>query len=254
MTWKYVYTSVKGSSHLLNGSPCQDASLVRLWQGLNDETTLISIAADGAGSASHSKLGARLACRSLLSSIESWLSAHPLETATQEIVLGWFKQTRTLLVQIAERKNIKLRELSTTLLVSIAASNHSLFAQLGDGAIVYWDSQDYQIAFWPQNGEYQNTTYFVTDEKALEKLQYKLLEQEITEIALLTDGLQMLALEQATKRPFSPFFTPIFNQLHRETKTGHIEALHAPLRLFLGSDKINHRTDDDKTLILGTKR
>jgi hypothetical protein len=255
MSWKYVYTSVPGSSHLVNDIPCQDASLLRLWQGPeSQEIVLIAIAADGAGSATHSKMGSRFACRILLKIIEAWLCQNDLEQASQGTVLAWLIQTRNVLIKLAEHKGIKIRDLASTLLFTVASSQHTLFAQIGDGAIVYRNTDKYEVAFWPQTGEYQNTTYFVTDESSFDKLQYAFLALDITELALFTDGLQMLALEQAEKRPYPPFFMPLFSQLHQQEQTGHLTTLTAPLRHFLNSEKVNRRTDDDKTLILATKR
>ena len=39
----------------------------------------------------------------------------------------------------------------------------SAFLEIGDGAIVILDDGVLRPVFWPQSGEYLNTTYFVTD-------------------------------------------------------------------------------------------
>jgi hypothetical protein len=77
------------------------------------------------------------------------------------------------------------------------------------------------------------------------------LERPILDLALLTDGLQMLALNYSEGRVHDPFFRPMFNLL-RDSETG--ETLEQPLIVFLDSKRVNDRTDDDKTLFLATRR
>ena len=38
-------------------------------------------------------------------------------------------------------------------------------SEFGDGAIVALLEEAYQVIFWPQSGEYVNTTNFVTDQE-----------------------------------------------------------------------------------------
>ena len=74
--------------------------------------------------------------------------------------------------------------------------------------------------------------------------------RRVGELALLTDGLQMLALDYAQSRVHSPFFAPLF----RTIRNGPCEeTLHAALLGFLDSKRVNDRTDDDKTLLLATR-
>ena len=69
-------------------------------------------------------------------------------------------------------------------------------------------------------------------------------------MALFTDGLQTLALDY-TRAAHSPFFAPMFAALSSETEPG---GLLGPLSAFLESPAVNERTDDDKTLILATRK
>jgi len=74
--------------------------------------------------------------------------------------------------------------------------------------------------------------------------------ERIQEVALLTDGLQMLALNFAARKPHAPFFEPLFTALRGAVSP---DDLVVPLRAFLDSDAVNSRTDDDKTLVLATR-
>jgi hypothetical protein len=103
--------------------------------------------------------------------------------------------------------------------------------------------------FWPENGEYQNTTFFLSDSAFDAHVQSSVVSEQVAEIAMFTDGLQMLALNYATKEAHGPFFVPMFRELRARESTDLI----VPMRQFLDSKAVNDRTDDDKTLILATR-
>jgi hypothetical protein len=67
----------------------------------------------------------------------------------------------------------------------------------------------------------------------------------------LTDGLQRLALDFTARTPHLPFFQPLFAALRAAPD---VESLAGPFREFLDSQRINERTDDDKTLVLAISR
>jgi hypothetical protein len=124
--------------------------------------------------------------------------------------------------------------------------------QIGDGAIVTATDDDYGVVFWPETGEYANSTYFVTDVQALDHLQIKLLPYTPQKLALMTDGVHKLALQFATRSVHAPFFVPLFHRLMLE-KCGFSPLLNRQLVAFLDSKPVNQRTDDDKTLVLAVR-
>jgi hypothetical protein len=126
-----------------------------------------------------------------------------------------------------------------------------VFSQIGDGAIVYRDGDGFTTAFWPQTGEYANTTFFLTSPDFEEKLAFRSLGQRVDELALFTDGLQPLALHYASRTVHAPFFVPMFDSLRRSTD---IDNLEGPLQQFLKSKPVIDRTDDDTTLMLATRQ
>ena len=120
--------------------------------------------------------------------------------------------------------------------------------QVGDGLAVAKNSMGNLIALTiPSNGEYINQTTFLTSPDALETAQLKIWREEIVNVGVLTDGLQMLALNMIVGEPHKPFFLPLFefvaNAEDRILAKEH-------LMRFLSSDKITKRTDDDLTLVL----
>jgi hypothetical protein len=143
-----------------------------------------------------------------------------------------------------------LRELACTLLLAVVGERAAAFSQIGDGAIVISVNQEYETVFWPQSGEYINTTNFVTDDRWEDHLEFSVRHEAIDEVALFTDGLQALVLSYAEKRAHCPFFAPLFRTLRDAPSP---DELAAPLRRFLDSPRVNDRTDDDKSLIVAAR-
>src|SRR5262249_55721179 len=108
----------------------------------------------------------------------------------------------------------------------------------------------YELAFWPDNGEYANTTRFLTDDDYRDHLRIEVVDRSISELAALTDGLQMLALDFVMMRAHDRFFAPLF----RTVRNGPgVDTLRDSLLNFMDSKRVNDRTDDDKTLVLATR-
>ena len=248
--WKLLFQSVAGPSHERAGPPCQDSCLVRLAQTRRGPV-LVLACADGAGSAAHAEAGARLACREAVRLVLAGLrDGLPVAEVGRDTALAWYDQLRQQLQAEAERRGLEVPELACTLLLAVVGPDAAAFAQVGDGAIVLRAGDDYETAFWPQNGEYANSTNFVTDPAFAGNLAFERRPGPVDELALFTDGLQMLALNFADRTVHGPFFVPMFRKL-RAASAG--EGLARALRNFLKSPALSQRSDDDKTLILATR-
>ena len=120
--------------------------------------------------------------------------------------------------------------------------------QVGDGAVVVADGEGkVRSLLRPISGEYHNETTFLISPGALDELQFTWLGEGVSRLAMLTDGLQMLALKVADGEPHAPFFEPLFRFIGTAGDEGKSEA---DLAAFLGSDRVKARTDDDVTLLL----
>jgi len=249
-----VYASVAGTSHAAIGVPCQDAGIVAPVLSPGAGEVLVLVTADGAGSATFSDVGARLACEAFIEVATHYiLDGGDIENIRRPLGEDW-------VWTIAERVRLQAlvipcepRELACTLAAAVVAPEIAVFFQIGDGAIVIDDHGGYRPVFWPQSGEYVNTTFFLTDDQAVDRVQFCALPAEVNEIALLSDGLQMLALHYESRTAFAPFFRPMFANL-RAQATGESPDLTVALREFLDSMPVNSRTDDDKTLVLASRR
>ena len=85
------------------------------------------------------------------------------------------------------------------------------------------------------------------------QLKITVVEDNVQEVALFTDGLQLLALNNESLSVHQPFFTGMFKWLRMATKEEDITILNRKLGEYLDSDTINSRTDDDKSLLLATR-
>jgi hypothetical protein len=249
--WKLLCESVPGVSHETSGLPCQDHSQGE-WITAGEETVLLLACADGAGSAEHAEIGARIACQSIVHEIrEAFGGGVRLSDIDAGMMTSWHSRARELLIAEADLRPTRLREFACTLLTAIVGEQYALFSQIGDGAIVLQENDSYGAVFWPQSGEYLNTTNFLTDEEFESRLEFRVHPKRVDELALLTDGLQMLALRYEEKSVHGPFFHSMFAALRA---TDDASTLQTPLHNFLTSSSVNRRTDDDKTLILATRR
>jgi hypothetical protein len=248
--WKLVAQSVAGSSHLRGQQPCQD-SCRAVCEPLHDEQILLVAVADGAGSAQHAERGAQLACEIVLqrivADVRDGLTVARIELDTAHY---WLDEARRELGREAEQRGVTPRALACTLLLAVIGESAAAFAQIGDGAIITRYGDEYRPVFWPQAGEYANSTNFLTDADFSQLLEFAQFPERIDEVAAFSDGLQRLALNLAARAGHRPFFEPLFARLRAAEKG---EELSEPLRQFLTSPRVAQRSDDDKTLILATR-
>ncbi len=247
--WRLLQQSLEGTSHRRSATPCQD-SCAGTVTSPGQECFLVVACADGAGSAGLSQEGSALACRRFVELAREALAREGAEgLRNPEVIRGWYRQVRQALEEEAARREVSPHELSCTLLTAVVGAHGSVFAQVGDGVIVVRRGEDYVPVFWPQVGQYANSTWFLTS-RDMEQVLEVTCGEPVDEVALLTDGLQMMALHFASRSVHRPFFEPLFATLRG---AAHPEELREPLRAFLDSPAVNERTDDDKTLVLAVR-
>jgi hypothetical protein len=157
--------------------------------------------------------------------------------------------TRKAVFTEAQEREHEPNDYACTLLLVVLFPDRTLAAHIGDGAIVV-DDGTLRVLSWPEQGEYANTTVFLTMENAVETARVYRTEP-VTRFALFSDGLQSLALTYATEEVFAPFIESMLKPLQKPEADP--TKLEAALAAYLGSDGINKRTDDDKTLVLGVR-
>ena len=213
--------------------------------------TLIACVADGAGSARFSDIGSSIVCNTILECATSYFDAFANFDGLQvDDVLRWCEEARTRIEAEAVSRQCETRELATTLCTAILSPAGSVFFQIGDGAMILGRDGLYGVVFWPQSGEYANSTNFITSNEYRERMEFFATPTRFSDVALFTDGMERLALRFDSQTPHMPFFDPLFRALRA---TDDVESLGEGLRKFLSSDPVQNRSDDDKTLILASR-
>ena len=249
--WRVAYASIIGTAHVNAGTPCQDASQCQVMQSTEGSEVLLAVAADGAGSALRSQEGAQLTTESFLR--EFGLAIEENSSIDRVFVLQWLESLRKQIADKADAEGARPKDFACTVLGAVIAPQEAIFFQVGDGAIVVSGAEvgDYSWVFWPQHGEFANQTNFVIQENLSEVLDFEIVAGPINELAIFTDGIERLVLDFAAKTVHGPALQPIFEWLSK-TNSGGRDPCNA-LAAYLGSEQINRRTDDDKTLVMATR-
>jgi hypothetical protein len=176
-----------------------------------------------------------------------------IDLLNEEFVSRWIADVQERIATRAEKDGGEARDYSCTFLAAVVAPDSAAFFQIGDGAIVYSTMKEpnsYCFPIVPAESMYVNTTDFITDINAAEKVKIQFLAEAVGNAGIFTDGIQSLAVdysEGGEGKPHTPFWTPMFAPFARKADTADLTK---KLELFLGSETVNRRTDDDKTLIL----
>lgn len=247
--WRVLSASVRGTSHVRTGLPCQDS----VYHCLAANGALIAAVADGAGSAPLSDIGSSIAARESVETARTSMlhtSADISESYLKATLKASVLVARSSVQAEARARGGSVRDFATTLLLVICAPDVIGAAQIGDGAVVVSDeSGGYSPFTTPQRGEYANETVFLVSRNALDSMQLKAETASPARVAMFSDGLQNLVLDLATNAPHAPFFSPVFQWL--ESQPDPPES-NSALEGLLTSPRVTQRTDDDVTLLLAS--
>lgn len=249
--WRVAGAQATGTSHLRSGTGCQDRFACEVLDG----GTLVAAIADGAGSAARGADGAELAIATLMDHLR-WIDGRDAE-AFPAALRSSAIAARDAVLALATTEEEEPRAFACTLLAVVTAEGGGAAVQVGDGLIAVDDPDagGWRWVFWPHRGEYANTTSFLTDDDLAERLEEASLAPAPQDVALMTDGLERLALHYASRSLHAPFFRGMFQPLLAAAEEpGGVDAVAASLEAFLASDRIRSRTDDDVSLILATRR
>jgi hypothetical protein len=258
-TWRYAAASAIGTSHIRTGLPCQDRFACISIRSATDGDILTAVISDGAGSAAKAELGAEVVCSVASDTVRAALEAgYSVDQFDEDTAHEWLRKIRSALTTLSESEGCALRDLACTMLLAIVGKDAAFFVQLGDGAIVI-DGEEasdlpWRPVIWPQHGQYANTTMFVTDDGAHDHLEIVTERRRVTEIAVFSDGIENLALNKAQRTASEAFFEPMLASVRPLLSAGEDRSLSDALAAFLASPRVCDRTDDDKSLILATRR
>lgn len=246
MAWRWVSSSVIGTSHIQNGDRLQDAYFVSKL----DKGCILAVVSDGAGSAQFGAYGASLICRFLSVKFREWLNEHS-ELPIDENLSDWIDELRDKISAIAVRRGTVPRQFAATLAALVVAPDEAVTLHIGDSAIVGRKEGEWDVLCWPENGEYASSTYFLTDNPE-PRLSITRHSREHDAFALFSDGICNLALSYLLQSAHPRFFGPMMHPVDIAEGEGRLVELSAKLDGYLASPTVCERTDDDKTLILIT--
>ena len=255
--WRIVRASAIGSSHIVGGVPCQDFALHCLVESARGGHVLIAVISDGAGSAEQASVASSTACHALVAHVQKFIAGGgSVYSLKRQQVEQWVKQIAQQLEKDAHASGHHVRDYACTLLAAIVADDAAAFLQIGDGAIVtsHGEEDGWSWVFWPQHGEFANTTNFIVSENAVQVLEFDLAPRRIEEIALFTDGIENLVLHHGNKAVHHPFFNALVKPIRSSTVYGYDQDLSEKLAAYLGTPAFCERSDDDRTLLIASRK
>lgn len=237
--WKIAGASIIGSSHIKNGMPCQDFihSLTR------NDVTCIALA-DGAGSYQYSDIGAEISCIAvteyLTMEFDRFLTMTPLQIK-RFIIHG----IRTRIGRKASALKTFKAELSSTLLFVAIKGEQYITGHIGDGVICGETDSSLVLLSAPENGEFANTTYFVTSRNYADHFRiYRGHINEFTSFFLMSDGAAD-ALFHKKEHTFSSALKTFANWLDNHSS----DEVNAAIKNNMETLFPKHTTDDCSIII-----
>src|SRR6476646_6130223 len=205
--WRVAMASSIGQSHVAAAQPCQDAHFHLEAKDADGKPVMVLAVADGAGSAALAEVGATLACETFARLVEAYVGKGGRVAAIErQLVERWITGLVYRIELDAKRAGARVQDYSCTLLAAVVADQNAVFVQIGDGAMVVSNGTGWRHVFWPQHGEFANTTNFVTSERAVLAMEFVRLDEAVEEVAVFTDGIENLVLQKAGKTVHAPFF------------------------------------------------
>jgi len=248
--WVWAGARATGTSHLKQDLPCQDSFACRVRQARDGRPVLVAALADGAGSADRAEVGSALATSHFVGIVCDAFDGGASLDDFAAILRHAIQQTRLALHLKAGHDDRAPDDYASTFLAVILSPGGGAVGQIGDGAAVISDAAGRWLpVHWPDHGEYANTTSFLTQTDALDMLRVASFDAPVKRLALFSDGLERLLLDFQNRTAHAPFFDRIFSRLTPPNGLGHCAELSESLSTLLASDRVNARTDDDKSLL-----
>lgn len=237
--WRIVGASIRGGAH--RSGSCQDA-----WYAVRlPGQRFVAAVADGAGSAIHGGIGAAIAVSEAVTSLARAAKLSCEWVPSEEEVRGAVRGAADAVARRALEHGHPVVEYATTLSVVAGGVDHLVWGQVGDGAVIRSTRQGTFVTVSPpDSGDWTNETFFIT--AGLSRLTVGRLDQPVSSVALITDGLRRLAL-RSDQTPYAPFFSPLAAHVRGSRDT---DAACRAVYAWLQGPDVAARTADDVTLVV----
>ena len=252
--WIIACASVIGSSHIKTNTPCQDSSVIQV---SNSGDWVSIVVSDGAGTASNSLEGssyiAKFFSESLIS-LSNELSYRPPGHWINDFVIERILNVRENLRKKANSDDIS--KYHSTLVACLLGPSGGFSIHIGDGAVFggkaklnnisgFADLNDSFFISAPDNGEYSNETYFITEGNWIKNLRITPMPN-LDWVYVCTDGGTALSMN-SENNPKENFVIPVLEAILNEKDTVDRNAV---LEKILKDPKANTVTGDDKTIAI----
>ena len=244
-----------GQSHQTSQIPCQDKFSCKV---SGDGRWLSVAVSDGAGSALNAEAGAEITstifCEELLRLSNQLESRAPGEWINDFVVECVLKVRNQLRIKA---KSDDIKSFHCTLVAALVGPEGGFSIHIGDGSIFggqfKYDTKLREVELnsnfvisKPENGEYTNETFFITEGNWIKHLRVTPLPR-LDWLVACTDGGAALILEKEIEvKP--KFLVPFFQELisAKFTKNNYISEV-------LSDPKANALTTDDKTIFVAMR-
>ena len=218
--WHFVECAVTGRRHRAADLPCQDKT-----HACESGGTAVIALADGAGSAAFSQEGAETACQEIAAIFSGSFDAFDAETDGARGKQQILTQLCTALAARADECACHVDALASTLLAVAVKGDRFILLHIGDGVIGCLREDQLVVLSQPLNGEFINTTVFITSPEATDTM--KLVKGDVADICgcvLLSDGAEM-SLYDRRQKTLAPVLHRVFNTARGEDRANMEEML-----------------------------
>jgi serine/threonine protein phosphatase PrpC len=248
--WLIEHDRALGTSHQARNQPCQDHITFLTSKDQSWHSICIS---DGAGSAKYSEISSKFIsekfCMSLMDTAYEIDEKGPGSWVNDKIIFEVLAARRDLKEHVSSHE---LDDYHCTLVALLIGKNVSIAVQIGDGAIIAGTSElgskdsscinNQVYTSLPENGEYKNETFFITEPHWLKHLRIKVFPKIDWFVMGSDGGIDIFS----NREKFEGSLTvELFkNMLHDESKKSTVKNL-------INSEFALKRTNDDISCALG---
>lgn len=214
---------------------------------------------DGAGSARLSHFGSKVFAEAVVDALINYSEDRifPEEAYIRSVIISAISSAQEkLLLEYPEvelttgenksRRPSTIRDFHSTLVAVIANERGGAFIHVGDGVGTAFSSNNLKasVVSKPENGEYVNQTYFVTEGNWEERLRIKPFYQYCDTILLMSDGVSPMAMSKGGVL-VEKFVSPLLSFIRDNER----EKSEIALQNTLSKESVRRVTGDDKTLV-----
>jgi hypothetical protein len=252
--WTLAHGSVVGQSHLTKGLPGQDRYEIAT---SSDGRWVAAVVCDGAGSAARADEGAQIVAKYFSEELIKLSADIDKDGPGQWIndrIIECVLEVRRRIRGVARQDD--LSEFHCTLVATLLSDAGGFAIQIGDGLIIggktqldaYPEGDAISLDFIskPENGEYVNETFFITEPRWLKHIRISPISASCDWLMLATDGGAAYLLDAHDDVIASNFHRFLESLLVMDLKSAHVEDA-------LNSKDILAVSSDDKTIVFVSK-